>query len=72
MTIQAKRDISRKLRVLTHGIKGGNISKTCRYFSISRETYYKWKGAYESEGEQMERIAERAFTLERLMLGRAS
>ena len=52
MTFQAKRDISKKLRVLTHGIKSGNISKTCRYFGVSRETYYKWKRAYESEGER--------------------
>jgi len=52
MTVQAKRDISRKLRVLTHGIKSGNISKTCRYFGISRETFYKWRRSYEIEGEK--------------------
>jgi transposase len=29
----------------------GNISKTCRYFGISREIFYQWKRAYEASGE---------------------
>lgn len=49
---QAQRDIRRKLQVLRHAAESGNISKTCRYFGISRETYYQWKRAYESDGEQ--------------------
>ena len=44
-------DIRRKLRIIQHGQESGNVSKTCRYFGISRETYYKWKKDYESEGE---------------------
>jgi transposase len=52
MTVQAKKDIARKLRVLNHGMQNGNISKTCRYFGISRETFYKWKRTYERMGEQ--------------------
>jgi hypothetical protein len=40
MTVQAKRDISRKLRILNHGRESGDISKTCRYFGISREIFY--------------------------------
>jgi transposase-like protein len=27
------------------------ISRACRYFGISRETYYQWKRAYEKYGE---------------------
>ena len=34
---------SRKLRVPEHAKETGNVSKTCRYFGISRETYYCWK-----------------------------
>jgi len=45
-------DIRRKLRVIEHGKESGNVSKTCRYFGISRETYYIWKRNYENDGEQ--------------------
>lgn len=43
MDIKSKRDISRKLRVLGHAENSENISKTCRYFDISRETFYTWR-----------------------------
>jgi transposase-like protein len=52
MTVQAKRDISRKLRILNHGRESGNVSKTCRYFGISREIFYQWKRAYEEVSEK--------------------
>ena len=52
MTVQTKRDISRKLRILNHGRESGNISKTCRYFGISREIYYQWKRSYKELGEK--------------------
>ena len=29
----------------------GNVSKTCRYYGISRQNYYKWLRRYEPEGE---------------------
>ena len=29
--------------------KCGNVSKTCRYFGISRKTFYKWKRQYDSK-----------------------
>jgi len=51
MTIKAKRDILRKVRILNHARQSGNVSKTCRYFGISREIYYQWKRAYEALGE---------------------
>lgn len=41
MNSKEKSDIARKLRVLNHGLASKNVSKTCRYFGISRETYYK-------------------------------
>ena len=37
---QALRDISKKLKVLNYAKEIGNISKTCRYFGICRETFY--------------------------------
>jgi hypothetical protein len=43
---KAQRDIKRKLRVLSYAQEIGNISKTCRYFGIPRQTCYEWKQAY--------------------------
>jgi transposase-like protein len=51
MTAQAHRDIRRKLRILNHAQETGNISKTCRFFGISREIFYQWKRAYAAAGE---------------------
>jgi transposase InsO family protein len=45
-------DIRRKLKILNHVTESGNISKTCRYFGISREIFYRWKRAYEKKGEE--------------------
>jgi transposase InsO family protein len=49
---KAQADIKRKLAVLNHAKETGNISKTCRYFGISRMVYYKWERRYEKLGEQ--------------------
>jgi transposase-like protein len=51
MTSKAQADIRRKLKILNHGKENGNVSKTCRYFGISREAYYKWKRDYDARGE---------------------
>jgi transposase InsO family protein len=51
MNAKARSDIRRKLRILNHARQTGNISKTCRYFGISREIFYQWKRAYEAHGE---------------------
>ena len=48
---QAQRDIKRKLKVLEYAREIGNISKACRYFGISRESFYRWKRALADEGE---------------------
>lgn len=48
----AQRDIRRKLRILRHADQAGNVSKTCRYFGISREIFYRWKRSYERYGEE--------------------
>ena len=51
MNLKEKHDISRKLRILSHAKITNNISKTCRYFGISRETFYQWKQAYTLSGK---------------------
>ena len=42
MERKAEHDIARKLKVFNHANAHGNISKTCRYFGICRETFYVW------------------------------
>ena len=49
---QAQRDINRKLRVLKYAEEIGNISKACRYFGISRQSFYAWKRALSEKGEE--------------------
>ena len=43
MDRKALSDISRKKRVFAYAAEIGNIAKACRYFGISRETFYEWK-----------------------------
>lgn len=52
MNQQAISDIRRKTRVLAYAAEIGNVSKACRYYGVSRETFYRWKRAYEAEGDQ--------------------
>lgn len=52
MNAKAQSDIRRKLRVLNYAKEINNVSKACRYYGISRESFYQWKRAYEKEGEQ--------------------
>jgi transposase InsO family protein len=52
MNIKHQQDITRKLKVLNHAEKISNVAKTCRYFRICRETFYKWKRIYDKDGEK--------------------
>ncbi|MCK8571704.1 helix-turn-helix domain-containing protein, partial [Yersinia ruckeri] len=52
MNAKAKRDIALKTKALNYANNAKNVAKTCRHFSISRQTYYTWKKAYECYGEQ--------------------
>jgi transposase InsO family protein len=47
-----RRQIQRKLKILKCDRFGTNVSKKCRHYGISRETYYKWKRTFEAHGEQ--------------------
>ena len=51
MNRKAQHDIARKLKVLEYAEETGNISKTCRYFGICRETFYTWKRNFAAQGE---------------------
>jgi transposase len=45
-------DIRRKQKVLAYAKEVKNVSKACRYYGISRETFYQWKKAFETQGEK--------------------
>jgi len=52
MNQQAESDIRRKLRAIKYGKEIGNVAKACRYYGISRDTYYRWKRDLETKGEE--------------------
>ena len=48
----SKRQVKLRLELIRHAKEvTGNISKTCRYFGISRKTFYKWRHRYKEHGE---------------------
>ena len=49
---KAQRDIRRKKRVLEHAARIGTVRKTCRYFGVARSGFYRWKQAYETDGDE--------------------
>lgn len=51
MTMEDLREIQRKLRVLRHAERTGQVAKTCRDFGIGRASFYRWKRAYKRDGE---------------------
>jgi transposase InsO family protein len=45
------RNARRRLAIIRHAQEvTGNVAKTCRYYGISRNLYYKWLRRYEAEG----------------------
>jgi transposase InsO family protein len=40
----------RRIAVLEHAAKTGNVAETCRVFGISRTRYYQWKGVADRYG----------------------
>jgi transposase InsO family protein len=51
--IEQQRKIRHRLAVLRHYQElTGNVAKTCRYYGISRPTFYKWLHRYQEHGEQ--------------------
>ena len=51
MNTADEREIKRKLKVLHHAERSGNTAKTCRYFGVSRSTFYRWQRRYKQGGE---------------------
>jgi transposase InsO family protein len=52
MDQRALGDIRRKLKILNHAQESRNISATCRYFGITKETFYRWKRGHTKEVEK--------------------
>ena len=48
---EEQRVVQQRLRVLEHAQKTGNVRKTCRYFGIGRSSFYRWKRAFDRNGE---------------------
>lgn len=46
----SNRQVKLRLAIIEHAQEGGNISKTCRYFGISRVYFYKWFKRYQQSG----------------------
>ena len=38
-----QREFQRKLKVLEHAKKIGNVNKACRYFGMGRSSFYRWQ-----------------------------
>ena len=48
---ELERGARRRLAVIHHAQEvTGNVAKTCRYYGISRNLYYKWYRRYEADG----------------------
>ena len=44
---------ARRLAIIQHAEEvTGNVAMTCRYFGISRHTYYNWRRRYEQLGPE--------------------
>ena len=48
---KAEHDIRRKRPVLEYAKQVGNARKACRFFGVSRASFYRWRKAFEREGD---------------------
>ena len=47
------REVKRRLAIFDHAEEvTGNVALTCRYYGITRQTFYTWKRRYEEFGEE--------------------
>ena len=47
------REVKRRLAIFNHAEEvTGNVAMTCRYYGITRQTFYTWKRRYEELGEE--------------------
>lgn len=48
---ELQRQAKHRLAVIRHALEiSGNVAQTCRYYGISRQTYYSWFRRYEEHG----------------------
>ncbi len=48
---EVSRNATRRLAIIRHAEEvTGNVSQTCRYFGITRQTFYIWLRRYEEKG----------------------
>jgi transposase-like protein len=48
---ELERQARHRLQVIRHAKEvTGNVAQTCRYFGISRQTFYAWYRRYEDKG----------------------
>ena len=48
---QKDREAAKRLAMIRHAMEvSGNVSKTCRYYGVSRPTFYKWLLRYDEGG----------------------
>jgi len=56
---EQRRLVNHRLAILQHAEEvTGNVARTCRYYGISRQTFYKWLRRYEEQG--LERLRDRS------------
>jgi transposase InsO family protein len=47
-----QRQVKLRVGIIKHAFEiTQNVAKTCRYFGISRKTFYKWSGRYKQHGD---------------------
>ncbi|WP_406564655.1 helix-turn-helix domain-containing protein [Alkanindiges hydrocarboniclasticus] len=51
MSTKAQREIAHRSKIFAHAKQSGNIVFTCRYFGISRDTFYRLENNYQTKGE---------------------
>ncbi len=44
-------EFQRRVATFKYAAAWGNVAKACRAFGVPRASYYKWKKAYDVEGE---------------------
>jgi transposase-like protein len=47
------REAARRLAIIRHAEEmSGNVAATCRYYGVSRQSFYKWLRRYEELGPE--------------------
>lgn len=52
MKKQNEQVVRHKIKIMDYAEEIGNVSKACRYYGISRDTFYRWRRDYAQQGEK--------------------